>query len=49
MPATVVNGNSSCVIQFCSRIASGSTPTSAASSSISRSMAKVASGRPAPR
>ena len=26
MPATVVNGNSSCVIQFFSRISSGSTP-----------------------
>ena len=48
-PATVVNGNSSCVIQLRSRISSGSTPTSAASSSINRSMAYVASGRPAPR
>ena len=39
MPATVVNGNSSWVIQFFSRMAIGSTPTSAASSSIIRSIA----------
>ena len=49
MPATVVNGNSSCLIQFISRTSSGSLPTSAASSSMRRSMAYVASGRPAPR
>ena len=39
MPATEVNGNSSCLIQFFSRISSGSTPTSTASSSMSRSIA----------
>ena len=39
MPATVVKGNSSFLIQFFSRISSGSTPTSAASSSMIRSMA----------
>ena len=45
----VVYGNSSCLIQFRSRTASGSTPSCAASSSMIRSMAKVASGLPAPR
>src|SRR3954453_1030052 len=45
----VVNGNSSWRIQFLRRISIGSMPTSLASSSIIRSMAYVAPGRPAPR
>ena len=45
----MVNGNSSCLIQFRSRSASGSMPRWSASSSIIRSMPNVASGRPAPR
>ena len=48
-PATVVNGNSCAWIQFLRRSSSGSMPSSTASSSMIRSMAKVASGRPAPR
>ena len=49
MPQTVVNGNSVFLIQFFSRTSSGSMSSSAASSSMMRSMPKVASGRPAPR
>ena len=48
-PGTVVNGNSSCLIQLRRRTSIGSRPSSAASSSMMRSMAYVASGRPAPR
>ena len=48
-PQTVVNGNSSCLIQFFRRTSIGSSPTSMASSSMIRSIAYVASGRPAPR
>ena len=46
---TVVNGNSSWVIQFFLRNSIGSMPSSSATSSIIRSIPKVASGRPAPR
>ncbi len=48
-PLIVVYGNSSRVIQFRARSSSGSMPSSAARSSMIRSMPKVASGRPAPR
>ena len=48
-PEAVLYGNESRGIRFRRRSSTGSIPSSAASMSIARSIACVASGRPAPR
>ena len=49
MPATEVNGIRSFGIMFSIRTSDGSRPTARATSSIVRSIAKQAPGRPTPR
>ena len=49
VPVGVVYGNASAATRFLRRTSAGSMPISTANRSTARSMAAVASGRPAPR